>query len=267
MPVDIFAPDQGEVQDPPIVVFAHGFKGFKDFGAWNLLAPRFVEAGMSFIKFNFSHNGGTVEQPIDFPDLEAFGRNNYSKELDDLGTVLDAVEDGSMMGGLAGDPKKLYLIGHSRGGGIAVLRTASDERVRKLATWASVSDFHQRIPADDIETWKEEGVTYIPNARTGQEMPIYYQFYEDLMENKERLSIPKAAPKIEVPWLICHGTADPTVDLKEAKDLASWNPKAETFFVEGADHTFNQKHPWEKEGLPTELEKVLEATIRHFRGN
>ena len=35
---------------------------------------------------------GTVQQPIDFPDLEAFGHNNYTKELDDLDQVLNWVE-------------------------------------------------------------------------------------------------------------------------------------------------------------------------------
>ena len=54
----------------PIVIFCHGYKGFKDWGAWNLMAETFVKAGFFFIKFNFSHNGGTIEQPIDFPDLE-----------------------------------------------------------------------------------------------------------------------------------------------------------------------------------------------------
>ena len=67
-------------QPKKVVVFCHGYKGFKDWGAWNLMAEEFAKAGFFFIKFNFSHNGGTPEQPIDFPDLEAFGNNNYTKE-------------------------------------------------------------------------------------------------------------------------------------------------------------------------------------------
>ena len=68
----------------PLIVFCHGYKGFKDWGAWDLVAKAFLDAGFFFVKFNFSHNGGTMEQPIDFPDLDAFAENNYSKELDDL---------------------------------------------------------------------------------------------------------------------------------------------------------------------------------------
>ena len=72
----------------PLVIFCHGYKGFKDWGSWNLVAEQFLKANMVFVKFNFSHNGGTVENPIDFPDLEAFAENNYSKELDDLDSML-----------------------------------------------------------------------------------------------------------------------------------------------------------------------------------
>jgi len=55
----------------PIIIFCHGYKGFKDWGAWNLMASKIAEAGFLFIKFNFSHNGGNIKQPIDFPDLES----------------------------------------------------------------------------------------------------------------------------------------------------------------------------------------------------
>ena len=64
---------QENLNPKKVVIFCHGYKGFKDWGAWNLMAETFANAGFFFIKFNFSHNGGTVEQPIDFPDLEAFG--------------------------------------------------------------------------------------------------------------------------------------------------------------------------------------------------
>ena len=77
----------------PIVVFVHGFKGFKDWGHFNLVHQRLAESGFVALKFNFSHNGGTLDNPIDFPDLEAFGNNTYTKELDDLGAIIDWVSD------------------------------------------------------------------------------------------------------------------------------------------------------------------------------
>ncbi len=68
----------------PLIIFCHGYKGFKDWGAWPLLSEALAASGFVVIKFNFSHNGGTHKQPIDFPDLEAFGNNNYTKELEDF---------------------------------------------------------------------------------------------------------------------------------------------------------------------------------------
>ena len=71
--------------------FAMAIKGLRT-GALGIYFKDVCGIGIAVLKFNFSHNGGTVEQPIDFPDLEAFGHNNYTKELDDLNQVLDWVE-------------------------------------------------------------------------------------------------------------------------------------------------------------------------------
>src|ERR1700710_2178612 len=73
----------------PLVIFAHGFKGFKDWGSHNLMANYFVEHGYRFLKFNFSHNGTTPDKPLDFADLIAFSENTFSIELDDLNAVID----------------------------------------------------------------------------------------------------------------------------------------------------------------------------------
>ena len=59
---DIFYKDTH--QPKKIVIFCHGYKGFKDWGAWNLMAEQFADAGFFFITFNFAYNGGTPENPI-----------------------------------------------------------------------------------------------------------------------------------------------------------------------------------------------------------
>ena len=41
-------------KDPkPIVIFCHGYKGFKDWGAWGLVAETFAREGFFFLKFNY----------------------------------------------------------------------------------------------------------------------------------------------------------------------------------------------------------------------
>jgi dienelactone hydrolase len=86
---DLTYVEKNEAQ--PLVIFCHGYKGYKDWGAWHLAARAFAEAGFVFLKFNFSHNGGTFENPIDFPDLEAFGKDNYNKQMQDLDHVISFV--------------------------------------------------------------------------------------------------------------------------------------------------------------------------------
>jgi len=259
--LDAFFQENGESK--PVIIFSHGFKGFKDWGHFNEMAKRFAEAGFIFIKFNFSHNGTTPEDPMNFSDLEAFGSNNYTLELDDLKKVMDWSLGYEPLKKET-DPHKLYLLGHSRGGGITILKTGEDPRVKKLATWASVSNL-MRNKQRTIETWKKDGVVYARNARTGQDMPLYYQFYENQVANKERLNIQHALKRFDVPFLIVHGTADEAVAFHDAEDLLKSAKHARLFTIEGGDHTFGIKHPFNATTFPPMAEEVIEKTIAFFK--
>jgi pimeloyl-ACP methyl ester carboxylesterase len=245
----------------PIVIFAHGYKGYKGWGCWNLVAEAFAKQHFFFVKFNFSHNGGTVEQPIDFPDLEAFGQNNYTKELDDLESVINWVLNEDSFNNEI-DTTNIILIGHSRGGGIVTIKAAEDSRITHLITWAAVSNFGNRSSTiGNLEQWKTDGVKYVLNGRTKQQMPHYYQFYEDFKANEIRLTIELSAKKVKIPHLIIHGTGDTSVSIKEAEDLHTWNLQSELYTIKNANHTFEAKHPWKGKNLPNHLKQVLEKSI------
>jgi len=250
----------------PLVIFCHGYKGFKDWGAWDLAAEAFMKANVFFVKFNFSHNGGTVEQPIDFPDLEAFAENNYSKELkdlDDMITFLTSVEN-EFLDQI--DINNISVIGHSRGGGISILKTNEDQRIKKLITWASVSSFGKRTSTTgNLEQWKKDGVKYVLNGRTNQKMPHNFQFYLDFKANEQRLNIEKAVKNISVPHLIIHAKDDPSVLYQEALNLNNWNPKSELFTIDNSNHVFDAKHPWKEKDMPNNLEKVVNKTIAFIK--
>lgn len=244
----------------PIIVFSHGFKGFKDWGHFDLLAHTFAEANFVFVKFNFSFNGTTKQHPIDFADLEAFGNNNYTIELNDLGNVIDWVLGTEILANEI-DEKQLNLLGHSRGGGITILKASEDKRVNKIVTWASVGDFIKRIQEYDLKEWKEKGVLFSMNTRTNQQMPLYYQFYENLLKNIERFDIIAAAKKLDIPFLIIHGTNDEAVSFEEAEVLHSYGKQSELILIDGAGHTFGAKHPFEDKALPAHSETAVEKTI------
>lgn len=257
--IDTFLSKNKKTQ--PVIIFCHGYKGFKDWGAWNIMAKEIARTGFCFIKFNFSHNGGTIENPIDFSDLEAFGYNNYTKELDDLNDIIGWTQN-HFENNILVDPNQICLVGHSRGGGIAILKASEDDRINKLITLASVSDFGRRTATvGDLKEWKEQGVKYVLNGRTKQQMPHFYQFYEDFKANEERLHIQSAEKRIKIPHLIIHGNADTSVSINEAKELHQWKPDSQLKVIEGADHVFNVKHPWKDSVLSTELEKVSRLIV------
>jgi len=251
----------------PVVIFCHGYKGYKDWGAWNLIAEEFTTNDMFFVKFNFSHNGGTLKQPIDFPDLEAFGHNNFIKELDDLKSVIDWLLDDNVYKNEI-DQKNITLIGHSRGGGIVAIKASEDNRVTKVISWAGVSDFGSRFPDEkSIKKWEETGVAFITNGRTNQQMPHYYQFYTNFKENEKRLHIKSAVKNLRIPYLIIHGTNDETVNKKEAESLKDWGIRSNLFLVEDTNHTFDSIQPFNSPHLPKALKKVANISINFIKDN
>jgi pimeloyl-ACP methyl ester carboxylesterase len=256
---DVFYVD--DHQPKKVVIFCHGYKGFKDWGAWNLMATQFAEAGFFFIKFNFAYNGGTPENPIDFPDLEAFGNNNYTKEIDDLESVLDWISSQENFKNNV-DITNISVIGHSRGGGIVLIKASEDARIKKVISLASIADIGSRSSVTgDLENWKKEGVKYVVNGRTKQQMPHFIQFYENFKTNEQRLNIQKAVEKIDIPQLVIHGNKDTSISIDEGYKIHSWNAKSVLKIIENADHVFNVSHPWEKENISKELKEVTEICI------
>jgi pimeloyl-ACP methyl ester carboxylesterase len=245
-----------------VVVFCHGFKGFKDWGPFNKIATHFAENDIVFVKFNFSYNGTTINDPIHFGDLKAFGNNNFCKELDDLGLVLDWIENCQELKGEI-DTSKISLFGHSRGGSIAMLKSVEDSRVKNVISWASPSNFLDRLPKEEkLSKWKELGVAYIYNGRTKQNMPMYFQFHESCIKFARRLNIQNAVSKMTIPHLLIHGTEDPTVFFSEAMNIKSWNTSIQFHVIDGANHVLGGFHPYDLEKFPKDLEEAIEVTIR-----
>lgn len=247
----------------PVILFVHGFKGFKDWGHFNLIADFFANQGFAYVKLNLSHNGTDINNPIDFVNLEAFGNNNFSIELDDIGVLIDYLfSDKSIIPKEEVDLNKLYLAGHSRGGGLVLLKAAEDKRVKKVVTFAAIHDLDKRWPKLYLEEWKEKGVQYVFNGRTQQNMPMYYQLVEDFIKNKSRLDIPKNVKRINIPLLITHGTEDTTLDVSMAKEIASWNTKAELYIIESANHVFGVSNPFKETELPEHTKLLVEKTLK-----
>ncbi len=250
----------------PLIIFVHGFKGFKDWGVFNLLADNFATKGFVFMKLNLSHNGTTPDSLTYHSDLEAFGNNNFSIELNDLKDVIDYCTSGKdkSLHEIV-DNTQIHLMGHSRGGGLVLLKAYEDERIAKVVTLAAISDLTTRWPQASLDKWRADGVQYVANSRTGQQMPLYVQLYDDVLNNMDRLSVPDAVKGLKQPLLAFHGTADETLPVEMAHDIKSWKPDTKLVIFEGANHVFGAAHPWEKDSLPPLFEEIVTQSSKFLK--
>jgi len=232
-----------------LIIFVHGYMGFKDWGAWNLMQQFFTSRGFGFCKFNLSHNGGTVKNGFDFPDLNAFSENNYSKEKADVSFALDWIEKTLI------PLPTIHLIGHSRGGGM-VLLNALDQRVHSVCTLAAISSVAKRFSEPKIlSDWEKEKVRYTINQRTKQQMPHNYSQVIDFLNHQSELDIRAHCEKIKKPILLIHGDKDVSVPIEEGFELADWC-QCKLEIIENTDHVFGACHPWLENHLPAKLEEV-----------
>lgn len=246
----------------PLILFVHGFKGFKDWGVFNLMADQFAQKGFIFMKINLSHNGTTPEQLIDFADLEAFGNNNFTIELGDLKDSIDYLfSSTSIISAEEINLKNINLMGHSRGGGLILLKANEDERINKVITLAAISDLSKRWPQSFLDEWRAKGVQYIENKRTNQMMPLYVQLYDDVLNNPDRLSIPKAVKEMRQPLLAFHGTEDETLPVAMAHQIKEWKSNTKLVVFENENHVFGAAHPWDKKRLPEAFEEIIKISI------
>jgi len=238
----------------PLVIFVHGFKGFKDWGAHHLTARYFAQNGYRYLKFNLSHSGVSPEKPNDVTDMDTFASNTFSKEMLDIDLVINyALENLDVNG--------IFIIGHSRGGGLSILQAASNPHIKGLITWSSIADFSSLWKKEQEEEWKKEGKIHVINARTKEKMPLNVALLEDFEANKAQLNIVEAAKRINIPWLIVQGDDDVNVPFETAQQLANADPDSRLLKIEGANHVYGATHPYSGESLPPQLFQVCEKSI------
>lgn len=245
----------------PLLLFCHGFKGFKDWGSFPYIMERFAEAGFFTVSFNFTLNGmdNMKDNPVDFDRLDLFAQSTFSSELDDLGEVIDFLE--KEKDNYNYDFSNLILAGHSRGGGIAILKSAEDGRIKKLIALASVSEFN-RYGDETKRMWKEKGYIEALNTRTKQKMRMNVTLLEDIENNAGRLNIKNAISCLHIPVLIIHGKEDQAVDVSEAETLYELSDKDYTklIILENTGHTFGAVHPYA--GTTDALERVITEIVK-----
>lgn len=238
------------------LIYSHGFKGFKDWGFVPYAGKYFAERGYFVITFNFSHNG-IGNNPLEFTELDKFAENTFSLEVNELNEIINVFSNGYF--GKSINPK-IGIIGHSRGGAVALLAASYNNNVNALITWSSIAKLDRYSERQEKE-WLSKGYFEAVNSRTNQVMRMNKTLLEDIIQNKNGfLNLEKAAGNLKKPWLIIHGAQDLTVKTEEAEQLYEWSDKnlTELHLILSAGHTFNIAHPMKK--VSEQLNKVLEKT-------
>jgi alpha-beta hydrolase superfamily lysophospholipase len=261
-------PLRGEVRtaaggvDRPAIVICHGFKGFKDWGFFPHLATRVARAGMTAVTFNFS-GSGVGPDGESFSEPERFGHATISNDLVDLQAVADALREGRLAPGLA-VPTRLGLFGHSRGGSIALLYGAKSRTAAALVTWSAVADL-MRWDRETVDEWRARGQVEIVNARTGDVLPLYTDYLDDLERHRHgAFDLLGAAGRLAIPWLVVHGDADEAVAVGDGERLfgAASHGTTRLERIPGGTHTLGACHPWA--GSTPQLEAAMGLTIEWF---
>ena len=196
-----------------LVVIGHGVTGNKDRPFVRTLADGLAQAGFPALRMSFTGNGGSEG---DFQDC------TISKEVADLGTVLDAVAPG----------RRVVYAGHSMGGAVGVLATSQDTRIGHLVSLAGMVhtakfcevEFGDQVP-DQGCMWEE------------QDCPLSSAYVNDMNQIG---SVLDRGSEIRVPWLLIHGTEDDVVPIGETHEIfEQGNEPKKKVVIEGADHVFS----------------------------
>lgn len=239
------------------LIICHGFKGFKDWGMFPYAGETLSE-WLDVITFNFSHNG-VGNSLTSYDELEKFAKNTYSRELEDLHTVVDHVRKGELPVERRVPAAPLFLLGHSRGGAICQIYALDyPEHVSAVLTWNGLVEVDGILSKEMKMEMREKGKTFVKNARTKQNMPLDLEILEDIEQNKERFHILERVKTSRIPMALIQGTEDSEQLVEGSAKLIENNKCIKWIRIEGGNHTFGAVHPFQGETEP--LKEAIRET-------
>jgi uncharacterized protein len=205
---------------PPraLVVLAHGVTAHKDRPWLVTLADALADAGLPSLRVSFAGNGASEGR---------FQEAVPSKEVGDLGCVLDALERWGV--------ESIGYAGHSMGGAVGVLRAASDPRIACLVSLAGMVH---------VDAFFQRHFAHLPPGAPMLGKPEC-PWSPALADDAARIgSVTEQAAAIHVPWLLVHGDADELVPYQDARDAAAAaGGRPELVTLPGVDHRFTGAMP------------------------
>lgn len=253
----------------PVVLFVHGFKGFKDWGAFPDACEELTRAGFAVLAFNLSLNG-VGKSMTEFDEPELFKRQTLSQDLADVGSVIEAIKSKEIHSDKAiMDTDRIGIFGHSRGGHTSVVAAAEYTEIQCLVTWSAVADYNKRWSKEMVNDWSKKGFTQIKNSRTGEVLNLDKVVYDDAMQNSSRLMAIERVKELYIPSMFIAGKDDEAVPALESEKLYRASPAddKEIRLIPNAGHTFEVSHPFTLKEFPYQFTDVIDLTVGWFLGH
>jgi len=196
-----------------LLVIGHGVTGNKDRPFVVALAEALAASGISALRFSFSGNGASEGRFVD---------STISKEVEDLGSVLDAV---------VAQGYEVAYAGHSMGGAVGVIRASTDTRIQLLISLAGM--VHTAAFAEREFGMVKPGAGFMWDDEA---CPLSEAYMQDAAAIG---SVVGKGAEIRVPWLLVHGTEDDVVPISDSRDILARAGAGATFAeVKGSNHVF-----------------------------
>ncbi|MHA6534234.1 alpha/beta hydrolase family protein [Paenibacillus sp. BAC0078] len=234
-----------------LIVIAHGYKGFKDWGMFPYAAAA-LSREHEVISFNFSH-GGIGEDLQNFTELEKFARNTTQREIKDMEILLSYLSQHHKFGSLP-----VFLLGHSLGGGVSLVYALDHpDEIAGVISWNGVTNL-DLLTEEQKREMREKGRTHVLNGRTGQQMPLDAVIMEDLEQQAERYNILERMKQASFPVVLIQGSEDGEKLQRGSEQLVKLRPDINWVRIPGGTHTFGTVHPFA--GATPQLEQAISAT-------
>lgn len=225
-------------KEKPVVVVAHGYRGFQDWAFWPEVTDSLAENGFFAVSFDFSRV--TAKEAGKAEEIVAQA-STVSQELVDIDVILQHVKQKLLPLSAEADVNRIALIGHSRAGSSSLITAAEQpESVQAVVVWNG-------------------GSTPARGAGQSDATLLQQLVAEDAEENKDRFDVLAHFQALKQPALIVQGSRDNERLLAVNAKLKEASPDQAYVSIEGADHVFGVLHPYE--GATLHLTEALKASL------